>query len=419
MPLASPNFTYTGHVPISRLDDDGNHDSLREVLARSTPGWLITFSVGGEINLQSTLNIPPGVHIACETAPPGIGITFTGDRVRIASDDVTISHPRFAIGNQEGSGKLMDALDCLQIDGAKRVKIDHATMAFGTDECASVIGASVEDIQILDSLIYFGLARAGHSKSTPPPGSTLGYTHSKGLLVRRDHARVEIARNLFAFHDDRFPVVQGGTEAAVVSNLCVGGVNSPMVSLVGDPGKPNNIDVVNNDLRPGPAHIAMTDPSDPEIRKRQAAIGVSDMDAASQVHISGNRAKTGMDRREDVHFAAASDEAVISPTSAVSWNYDRMPVEAVAAHVLANAGPCHKHPLDELVKGFVRDGVDAGLIDHEEELNRLLPPRSERVTKGRWVWPTPFPSDPTAIDPLDLRGRQKWETWLEQHGEAR
>ena len=175
---------------VTTLEDTYTKGSLRYGINGGEK--TIVFAVAGQINLKSQLDIKgSNMTIAGQTAP-GDGITLAGYPVTISGSNVILRFLRFRMGDQNvDKGLSPDDGDALGSKNHQQILIDHCSMSYSTDECASF--SRVRDFTLQYCIISESLKLAGHSKGNHGYGGIWG-----GINASYHH-------NLLAHHDSRNP----------------------------------------------------------------------------------------------------------------------------------------------------------------------------------------------------------------------
>lgn len=120
---------------VTNLNDSGA-GSFRAAVEASGKR-IVVFDVAGTIHLTSDLRIRnDNLTVAGQTAPGG-GVCIAGGTVVVDADNVIIRYMRFRLGDLNTGGNLSDGSDTIWGRYHKDIILDHCSMSWSIDECAS------------------------------------------------------------------------------------------------------------------------------------------------------------------------------------------------------------------------------------------------------------------------------------------
>ena len=365
-------------IVVTNLNDDGP-GSLRKAIRAKGPR-IIVFAVSGNIELASPLDVNNGdVTIAGQSAP-GEGICIKNYTFNVKADNVIVRFLRFRMGDEKAYEG--DALSGTK--GKRNIIIDHCSVSWSTDECASFYNN--RDFTLQWCIISESLNSSIHGKGNHGYGGIWG-----GKNASFHH-------NLIASHTSRLPRFSGSASTPNDPDELVDFRNNVIYNWMNNNiygGEKGRYNLVNNYFKAGPA-----------TKSSRADQIANPWSPNGRFFVEGNvlygnetvtRDNTAGVKVEDTDFSLEQDE---------------FPVENIRVQT---AEQCFEDVLQSAGASLHRDEVDTRIIDEVRRGESPLGKNKDGIIDSQTDvggWPE-LRSGPVIPD-ADLDGMP--DAWEKAHG---
>lgn len=333
---------------VTNLNDSGP-GSLREAIRKKEPR-IITFAVSGTIALESVLDVNYGDLTIAGQSAPGDGICLRNYPMKIKAGNVIVRYMRFRLGDEKAQQD-----DAISATRQENIIIDHCSMSWATDECASFYGNKNFTLQWC--IIAESLNESVHAKGDHGYGGIWG-----GQKATFHH-------NLLAHHNSRLPRFSGSTTTPNSPDELVDFSNNVVYNWMSNNsygGEKGRYNMINNYYKPGPATAKS---------KRDRLINPSQ--PYGTFHLSGNYLDGNPTISANNKLGIIADHVDSSYTAKA---FDVMPIRMQKAEqafeiVLQQVGASHKRDqadarlIQEVREGKSPNGKNKnGIIDSQQDL---------------------------------------------------
>lgn len=350
---------------VSNLQDKGP-GSLREAIELAEPRTIV-FSVSGNIELESPLEIKYGNLTIAGQSAPGQGICLRNYPLEIKGNNIIIRYIRSRLGDLEEQQE--DAISALK---NKDIIVDHCSFSWATDEVASFYDN--ENFTLQWSIISESLNKSVHEKGEHGYGAIWG---GKGASFHH---------NLLAHHKSRLPRFNGArTYKEDQPELEVVDFRNNVIynwkansAYAGEEGRYN---MVNNYYKPGPATSKSKRSRIVEPWEPYGAFYLRGNYMHGDPAVSEDNSKGVAGKNPEVALVQQPVEVMDIPEQSAAAAYEQ---------VLAHAGASlQRDAVDQRLVREVRNGSAAfgansdGIIDSQEDVEGWPELKSTRAAADK------------------------------------
>ena len=225
---------------VTTLDDGEQEGTLRYGVTKLS-NVTILFKVSGTIHLNSALNFSSSNVTVAGQSAPGDGICLADYPVEVSGNNVIVRYMRFRMGDQKLTADEADGADAFGGRFCTNVIIDHCSISWCTDECASFYANTNFTMQWC--IVSESLRMSLHSKGAHGYGAIwggIGASYYHNMLIHHDSRTPRFGTGALGEPNDHIVDMRNNVIYNWSGNGCYGAEGM-------------NVNIVNNYYKPGAA----------------------------------------------------------------------------------------------------------------------------------------------------------------------
>lgn len=225
---------------VTTLDDGEQEGTLRYGVTKLS-NVTILFKVSGTIHLNSALNFSSSNVTVAGQSAPGDGICLADYPVEVSGNNVIVRYMRFRMGDQKLTADEADGADAFGGRFCTNVIIDHCSISWCTDECASFYANTNFTMQWC--IVSESLRMSLHSKGAHGYGAIwggIGASYYHNMLIHHDSRTPRFGTGALGEPNDHIVDMRNNVIYNWSGNGCYGAEGM-------------NVNILNNYYKPGAA----------------------------------------------------------------------------------------------------------------------------------------------------------------------
>jgi len=227
---------------VTTLGDGDQEGTLRYGVTRLS-NVTILFKVSGTIHLNKELTFSSHDMTIAGQSAPGDGICLADYPVTVSGNNIIVRYMRFRMGDQKLTADEADGADAFGGRFSTNVIIDHCSISWCTDECASFYANTGFTMQWC--IVSESLRMSLHSKGPHGYGAIwggIGASYYHNLLIHHDSRTPRFGTGSLGTPNDHYVDMRNNVIYNWSGNGCYGAEGM-------------NVNIVNNYYKPGAATV--------------------------------------------------------------------------------------------------------------------------------------------------------------------